>query len=274
MVKKIPDISEVDFKKGDEVCGFGQLLISSFHEKGRIVLDGQFSYHQAKLVSIAKEWLRRVEIHIDQVGVKHRASIIDQYNMLYRLVLRVAPDLNFVNRVKYSVVEAILKGNKDIDLAQAMWMISFTLRTSRTFDFNGTAQRLHDSILKKWYDDFAKTGNFLDMSQKEALQRGMTLIREDISHLTGNPRKVKEAVAARISLLFNNLLDKDADTLMTMMMYLRFAEGRYVDNGESDRLSLEILDLLSVMPQLNKFDRMAFACDYKILTEQILIKNS
>lgn len=48
-----------------------------------------------------------------------------------------------------------------------------------------------------------------------------------------------------------------------MLIYLAFAQGKYVDKEIAKSQTKEILSLLSVMPQLNRFDRLAYANDLK-----------
>lgn len=266
MIGKLPDISEIDCSKGEEINAYGQLLISSLHENGRIVFGPRFTKRQTRILPRAKEWLRLVEQNIGRVSVTHRSEMTDRYNMLYRFVYRTEPDMNFLNRVRWSVVEALRKGTQNIDLAQAMWLISFALRTSPTFDPAGTAQRLYDSIMRNWVADFLLTGNFLDMPYAEAVQRATTLIREDLSRFVADQSSIKQAVASRISLLFGNLIQKDADTLKAMTLYLRISKGIHMEPGLTTTLTAKILDILSMMPRLSRFERMAYASEREIMT--------
>lgn len=73
----------------------------------------------------------------------------------------------------------------------------------------------------------------------------------------------KQAVAARISLLFSDFVSKSSKTLESKLIYLVFTQGKYVDKDIAKTQIKKILRLLSVIPQLNKFDRMAYANELK-----------
>lgn len=263
MTEKFPDISEVDVTNGEDVKGFGKLIISLLHEKGRIVIGGTPSARQKKLIAIAELWLDMVKKNVARLGVEHRTLLMDRYDILYRYVYHSMPDMAFVNSQRYSVVDGIVGGNKDIDLAETLWMITFALQHSKSFDFLGRAKKLHDSTLNAWVKEFESTSNFFDMSKDKAVRRALTLIREDVKPHIENTEVFKQAVAARISLLFNDFLSKDLKTLESMLIYLAFAQGKYVDKEIAKSQTKEILSLLSVMPQLNRFDRLAYANDLK-----------
>lgn len=268
MAEKFPDILKVDVTDGDDVKGFGRLLISLLHEDGKIQMFGTPSARQMKLMAIIEQWLVIVYENVEEIGVEHRAILMDRYDMLYRYACQSVPDMLFINRQKYSVVESLLKGNKKIDVAETLWMIDVALRQSKYFDSAGKAKKLYDTVLSSWVDDFLSTGNFLSVSQNEAVRRALTFMKEDIRPYTDNPETVKKAAANRISLLFDDLTSKDSKTLESMLIYLMFAEGQYVEMDLAKSLMTKILNLLSVMPQVNRFTRQAYANDLKIQTEK------
>lgn len=252
---------------GDDVKGFGRLLISLLHEDGKILMFGTPSARQQKLIEIIEPWLEMVSENVDEIEVEHRAVLMDRYDMLYRYAYRSVPDLDFVNRQKYSVVESLIRGNKKIDVAETLWMINIVLHQSGNFDPLGKAKRLHDTVLKSWVDDFVSTGNFLSVSQNEAVRRALTFMKADLRPFADNPMAVRKAAADRISLLFNDLTSKDSKTLESMLVYLMFAQGQYVEDDMAKSLMVKILNMLSVMPQVNRFSRLAYANDLKILTD-------
>lgn len=50
MAEKFPDISEIDITNGEDVKGFGRLLISILHENGRIVINAMPSVRRLKIL--------------------------------------------------------------------------------------------------------------------------------------------------------------------------------------------------------------------------------
>lgn len=80
MTEKFPDISEVDVINGEDVKGFGRLIISLLNEKGRIVIGGTPSVRQRELISIAESWLNIVKNNVTRIGVKHRILLMDRYD--------------------------------------------------------------------------------------------------------------------------------------------------------------------------------------------------
>ncbi len=267
MTEKSPNISEVDVTNGNDLNGFGRLLIWLLHENGRIQMYGTPSARQKKLIPIIEQWLVMVRNNVGMLGAEHRTILMDRYDMLYRYVCSSTPDLSFINQQRYSVVDAIINGDKRIDIAQAIWMITFALRQSEKFDFLDRAKNLHDTVLKSWVDDFTASDNFFDIPSDEAVKRALTFLREDIVPFTDCSDTIRKAAAARISLLFNDLNNKDSKTLESMLVYLTFAEGEYIEADIAKAQIADILGLLSVMPQVNRFDRLAYANDLKIRKE-------
>lgn len=263
MAEKFPDISKIDVTSGDDVTGFGRLIISLLHENGRIVVNGKPSARQRKLMAITESWLDIVWENVGLLGAEYRAILMDRYDILYRYVYRSIPDMAFIDSQRYSVIESLIKGNKKINIEETLWMIASLERESRRTGDLTKAKKLYDSILKSWVDDFVATGNFLDMPQNEAVGRALAILREDISRFTDTPKTVKKLAADRISLLFNNFKTKDSKTLESMIQYLAFADGLYVDSELARNQIIEILRLLSIMPQVNRFDRQAYANDLK-----------
>lgn len=52
-----------------------------------------------------------------------------------------------------------------------------------------------------------------------------------------------------------------------MLVYLIFAQGKYVETKIAKAQTIEILGILSAMPQVNRFDRLAYANDLNRETE-------
>lgn len=270
MATEFPDISTVDVSNGADMIGFGRLIVSRLHENGRIVFTNAPSRRQKKIIDITKLWLSEVEKQVDKLGVQYRTLLLDIYDFLYRYVYHDAPDASFLNRHRSIVVDAFLNGNKEIDAAETVMMISIALQRSKTFSFINRAINLHDSLLRMWVNDFTKSGSFFDMSLNDAVRRALVLIREDLKSLVADQKIFKQAVVNRISLIFNNFIEKDSKTLEAMLTYLSMAKGSYISIEKADSFSREILQLLCIMPEVNKFDRMAYACD---IERNIKIKN-
>lgn len=113
--------------------------------------------------------------------------------------------MSFINQQRFSVVESLIKGNKNIDVAQTPWPITFLQNRSNSFDFLGKAKNLYGIVLKDWVDEFATYANFFDMPQDEAVKRTLTFICEDIRPFTDSPQTIRKAASARIWQLFNDL---------------------------------------------------------------------
>lgn len=148
-----------------------------------------------------------------------------------------------------------------------MRMISGSLQRSKTFDFHNKAKNLYDSTMKAWVDEFRSSSNFLGLSLREAVDRAMTFLKADLKPFAPDPALFTSVVANRISLIFRNFIEKDSATLESMLMYLWFADGLYVKPEEAKYQKIEILKVLSIMPDLNRYSRMAYANDLKIQTE-------
>lgn len=259
MFPGIPGISEVDPADGADMNGFGRLLVSLLHEDGVIRIGAAPSPRQERLMSVARSWLALVRGNVGRIGAEHRTMLMDRYDLLYRCVNLSMPDMTFIDGQRLSVVEAVAAGNKEIDLAETVWMVSSVMQRSGTSGFRDKAKPLRDSVLKAWVSEFESTGNFLGISQSEAVRRALTLVREDITPFIGAPEAFRQAVAARISLLFQDFPSKDTKTLESMLVYLTFARGRYLSEDQADVQRKDILRLLHLRPDLNRFDRLAYS---------------
>lgn len=251
----LPNISEVDFDRADDISGFASLLTVCASNAGMFMAHpSRQGKEQSAIAATARQWINALIPRLHGMHSGDTLTVLSSFDIIHRIGFNTPADPGITAGHTLSAFNAYIRGDRSIDIYTLFRAISQEiLKRDRTF--LDKPLRWNGICIESWYKNFSTTANGL--TDYDTLQQINILLDENLfAFEAGNQQQFKQRLinANRHYLYETSLLDSRSLPLLKPLLIHAMRLGIETDFQTCSR---EIDNAIISCPRINRYHRAA-----------------
>lgn len=234
-IQPLLDISSVDFENVGEINCFAGNLINLGNSIGVVAGTARLQTEDAMAIyQIAKEWVDTVKMRLRSMSPADAVRVIDAYEIMYRIANRTSVKPDEIDRVKLTVFDAMIRGDRNVD-EYIMFRLIRKAVCQRKKAFLDKPLKWSCLREDQWYKE-AKAGFYrIKLSDYDILNRASILLESDLYAFEGSQQlNFKRKLFNSTRHYLDNYDATDPQTQFAIEQYL-YASAKFLTAEELER---------------------------------------